>query len=445
MKKIYLIKKHLGDVEICLPNGYTQLEYIEFHGQEWIDTGIKLTTANTDIVVENTFMQEANALNSTNDCVMGARSGSGAAQGYKFTNCYGGYFENQGYGVPSIGTTRPGKKITLRYELSPNRQTLYDNGNIVYDNITAQTPAATTYNLTIGAMNSNTKTWNFHGNIYECYMSIADVDIFHMIPAKRNSDNKYGFYDLVRETFYMDGSGKNTLSGPVLKERKTYVLKRSVSDYLIPDLYQEVEYIQNESSGAAWIDTGLSLGIDYQIDCDMQVVGAAKSNYWWGQNQVNSMEYNAMYNVSNLEYNWKTISGIKTETGNRLKMTQTLNNDGTVTITTSGGTNTTVPAAVNKNDGRLLIFACNPNPVDQPTSARVYGSQMRLYRFTVHMGDWIISDLIPVKRKSDNAVGVYDLIRKIFITKKTGTLTAGPNVTRTPVIKKYLVCKEVND
>jgi hypothetical protein len=40
----------------------------------------------------------------------------------------------------------------------------------------------------------------------------------------------------------------------------------------------------------------------------------------------------------------------------------------------------------------------------------------------------LVSNLIPVKRRSNGVVGIYDEIRNVFITPTGGSFTAGPEV-----------------
>lgn len=50
------------------------------------------------------------------------------------------------------------------------------------------------------------------------------------------------------------------------------------------------------------------------------------------------------------------------------------------------------------------------------------------YNFSLYDGDNLIKDLVPCYRKTDNVIGMYDLISKTFITSDVGTLSKGPNI-----------------
>ena len=67
----------------------------------------------------------------------------------------------------------------------------------------------------------------------------------------------------------------------------------------------------------------------------------------------------------------------------------------------------------------ICLFALNNN-----NSAVQQGPGCRIYRIRFYDGDDLIRDYIPAKRKSDQALGMYERITKQFITKSgTGDFT----------------------
>lgn len=58
----------------------------------------------------------------------------------------------------------------------------------------------------------------------------------------------------------------------------------------------------------------------------------------------------------------------------------------------------------------------------------------RVYEAKLWKNNQIVLDLVPVKRVSDNAVGFYNKVDGKFLTATSGSLTAGPDVTPTPVV-----------
>jgi hypothetical protein len=56
---------------------------------------------------------------------------------------------------------------------------------------------------------------------------------------------------------------------------------------------------------------------------------------------------------------------------------------------------------------------------------------MRLYRGKIYDNtNHLMRDFIPARRKSDNVLGLYDIITNTFyINSGTGTFVAGPNLS----------------
>ncbi len=83
---------------------------------------------------------------------------------------------------------------------------------------------------------------------------------------------------------------------------------------------------------------------------------------------------------------------------------------------------TTDPSYEGNIEYSIYLFARN-NGIDG------VGNQatMRLYSYSISNGAQIIQNLIPVKRASDNVIGMYDTVTNTFFTNAgTGTFIAGP-------------------
>lgn len=55
-------------------------------------------------------------------------------------------------------------------------------------------------------------------------------------------------------------------------------------------------------------------------------------------------------------------------------------------------------------------------------------SYSQISYFKVSDGDTVLMELIPARRNSDSAVGMYDLVSNNFLTSPSGTIKAGPKV-----------------
>ena len=198
---------------------------------------------------------------------------------------------------------------------------------------------------------------------------------------------------------------------------KTYQYKIR-SQAKLPSTYQAVEYIT--FAGAQQINTGIQFnpatdGFDVSFkasttDQNGMILGSSSGPYMW------------VYYY---------------QSGNRI---------GFYTYSTSGQLASSVTARdVNKHvasysskqaymDG-VLVGNWTSSSFATPNSYFFVGSyngnyyfKGNIYYVTIYRNGTIIRDLIPVKRVSDSAVGMYDLANGIFYTNSgSGSLTAGPN------------------
>ena len=85
---------------------------------------------------------------------------------------------------------------------------------------------------------------------------------------------------------------------------------------------------------------------------------------------------------------------------------------------------TTVPFSKEKS---LYLFALHYTDLDGVESAEIGPATIQLNNFKIYEEDILKHDFIPCRRNSDNEVGLYDYVTKVFkIGEGTGTFNAGP-------------------
>lgn len=68
-----------------------------------------------------------------------------------------------------------------------------------------------------------------------------------------------------------------------------------------------------------------------------------------------------------------------------------------------------------------------------------YSFKGKIYNYKIYDNDVLIRDYIPVKRKSDEVLGLYDMIsNKFFINKGTGNFEEGEESTKSQLQKRIL-------
>ena len=181
----------------------------------------------------------------------------------------------------------------------------------------------------------------------------------------------------------------------------------------LPSKYEELEYIQ--STGTQYIDTGINPKIKPRAVVKMAIINATDCDYW-GNNAVNGSCYYAdfkSYNLQYYRYGATTSQNVNFTVGQNEIHTWDVSDkvyvDGSLKFTS---TNT---YTYNSSQKTIQIFK----------AARAsYYSSYKLYNFKLYDGDELCRNFVPAKRKSDNVIGLYDLVsHKFFTNSGTGSFT----------------------
>lgn len=225
-----------------------------------------------------------------------------------------------------------------------------------------------------------------------------------------------------------DNSIKGTVTGTTITLTDQYPTK--LLDYKVkgnsiqhraelPVEYQEVEYI--ESTGTQAIDTGHdATNKKYKAVLDTQFTQAteysqillsAGINAWCGQ----------IRNVYGIGGSYKTtISSLDRAT---LEFIGNYENNISCRLKIN---NEEVIRPYMQNEGNVSLFA----GIEQQTTFS-YHSKAKLYSAKLYdENNTLIRDFIPCYRKSDNVIGLYDIVNNRFYTNAgTGTFSKGNNVS----------------
>ena len=213
----------------------------------------------------------------------------------------------------------------------------------------------------------------------------------------------------------------------------------------LPNEYQEVEYI--ESTGTQYIDTGVAPTNKTNIKLDIEFI-SGESNKWIPliaeRTKVSAYSgYSAMFGIwinSNtkeiaLNYADTDTAGITGTNGSGRHVYSNTENkfylDNTLikTLSTSSFT-----SALN-----LYIFALNELFIGS-TKIETRNCTAKLYELKIYDDSTLIRDFIPCYRKSDNEIGLYDLVNNQFYTNAgTGVFLMGAEVNKADVNLKPLI------
>lgn len=380
-----------------LPEGYTELAYIESTGTQYIDTGF-VPNQNTRVLV--TF--ETETCNNDYRAVFAARTTSGNKDSVGFylsnANVFTGFYGNAtSFSFSGI-------------DFAGNHIVDWNKNVVTLDGVT-QTLTAQTFNsgcpLFLCAVDNAGTVFNkhfLHGKIYSCQIYDNSTLVRDFVPC-RNPYGDVGLYDLVNAQFY-GNAGTSTFVGNVPVVRPT-----------LPIGYTELSYIQ--SSGTQYIDTGFKMNQDSRVVMKVQPT-VEPSSYGWlfegrdtgGKASKGVIYFNgdwcADYNVAlaATRYHFTTVSPL-----------DVLNIDYNKNSCTINGETGTFAAETFQSTTNLALLALNTSgTVNYFVSAKLYSSR-------VYDNGVLIRDFVPC-RNPNGEYGLYDLVNaKFYGNAGTGSFT----------------------
>ena len=188
-----------------LPEGYTQVDYIESHGKEYIDTGVN-ADSNLRTVLDMAYTKPE----ATNQNVGAINMGKGQVR-YHILPQYESFrifIQNSNFiNTISLDTNRHLYDIDV-----PNHIIKVDKNNYSLNT----TSFNVELNFWLFGRNSDSTIYKSKNKLYKCRMYVSGVLVRDFIPCYRNSDNEVGLYDLVNGVFYTNqGTGAFTYGSVV--------------------------------------------------------------------------------------------------------------------------------------------------------------------------------------------------------------------------------------
>ena len=200
IKKMYVGIPTVDFKEIELPDGYTQVEYVESNGTQYIDTGFKANN-NTRVVMDFEITDKPTDIHA----LYGARASTTSScfvflwSGSRFRVYYNNSYNDIGNADVTGGRTVDQNKET----------TLFDDASRTYENVEFATPK--TLKL-LASDNGGTVRWNAYAKVYSCKIYDNDVLIRNYVPCV-NANGIAGLYDLVHDEFYTNAGTGEFLTG----------------------------------------------------------------------------------------------------------------------------------------------------------------------------------------------------------------------------------------
>ena len=376
-----------------LPDGYTELEYIESTGTQYIDTEFK-PNQNTrvagvfktiDIDIPYFWWGARTSSETMNFCTL--RVGSGIRSDYGES------------------------KVKVLSSPSTEKVLIDQSKNICTYATTSINNEISTfvsqYSLFLFAANTGGSAGYFgHHKMYSCQIYDNSNLIRNFIPCI-NPTGSAGLYDVINGKFYGNAGTGVFISGS--------------PKVTLPNGYTQLEYI--ESAGLQYIDTGFVPNQDTRVVAEFESLIATGGFPVFGSRQSGSSK---TYTFGTTGANNCWLSGYNNSSVNSGKKEDMMRHivdknkavcylDGVV-IATSTYANFASP-------GTLWIFRFYSGDGDNA----VYG-KLKMYACKVYDNGILVRDLLPCKITS-GMVGLYDIVgAKFYENKGSGAFTAGPEV-----------------
>lgn len=195
-----------------LPSGYTELEYIQSSGTQYIDTGFK-PTGNTRVVVDFLAYNQTTAQQS----IFGSRPGASGRftlfTGHSTASLQVDYNTEKSLADQDVEIS--GLDLTKRVNISISNKLVIDGTTV---SSTAIKSFTSTYDMYLFA-NNNIGVVQLPSslNLYSCAIYNDNALVRNFVPCK-NPDGVVGLYDSVNSQFYQNAGTGSFTAGPEVEQ-----------------------------------------------------------------------------------------------------------------------------------------------------------------------------------------------------------------------------------
>ena len=384
-----------------LPEGYTELEYIEASENQWLNTGFN-PNQNTRLVMDFEIMDSGNLRG-----VFGSR--------IAYLNTAYGLFSN-GNGQHTMfqddfgnSTNNPIPSTVGRYFVDKNKnETEINESTHTFPSATFQSQ----YSLYLFAVNTAGTPTGLEGSIrlYSCQIYDNGTLIRDYVPCT-NPSGQVGLYDLKTEEFYGNSGTGSFIAGP--------------APVKLPDGYTQLEYIQ--SSGTQYIDTGFKPDVNTRVIAEISDYTSGTAGMF-GERPVASSSADTQFgiivpaspsNTVRLDWFGGQTASITTDS----LLARTIIDVNKNTLSAYGETVSVNYRSTGESIYNMYLFCYNN------VGEANYLCSYKMYRFQVYDGAVLVRNFIPCKDPSGN-IGLYDLVNLAFYENAgSGSFTAGQEVS----------------
>lgn len=386
------------------PHGYTQLDYIEATGTQYINTGVKDSAL---------WQFDIQFMDTTTRQLMGYGGNGAEYWGMQVNGCYG--IAEWNY----IANTNGGQRDLV----------VHDFRNIGSNTVWVQ-------NKTTGVSNQDVSqseyvlfalgagSYGCKARLYRCRCTQGSTLLRDFIPAKRNSDGAIGLFDIVNNNFYINNGSGSFVAG-------------------YKDKYIWLDYI--ESTGTQYINTKYSASEGFKGEVLFEyltlnnnngyIVGSHNLNSPYGRNGV-GLNSSVLWELGTGDTcpsanSTPTVGTKYTLNFSTVKGNSYLDINGSRAITTSDNTS--------RSAYDVYVFY---NQYSQ--NANVATTQGRLYSLKIYTHDDIlVRDFAPCINPMGE-VGLFDKVTKTFFGNEGSDNFIAGNKTSIPLYNRWIQTSSPN-
>lgn len=414
-----------------IPSYLQQLDYIASSGSQYINLDYICKTNNLNIELDMAW----------------TGSSTGAFETFI------GFMQSTSQTVPRIGlhkyssalmfgadaTTTSGISLTAnerfiyKGDFTSGAQKLYKNGSQIANNTTSYNFTSNTCPLYLFARYCPNSMNYATMRLYSCIIKEGTSIVKQLIPCYNIMTEEIGLYDLISKNFYTNAGTGKFIKGNVIFNNNISLISFSPvlpETALLPKLYQRVQYIQ--SSGTQYINTTKPVHMNWKYEIDFQQNTSGTFRTWGAFNQQSYVGPNcSLTYVSNqFAIRWESRAANNQESRSFGMAVNTDRHkliidkgvpifDGTGFTKTAGHSDsfvTSYPA---------FLFTINPGGTAPTTNLNG-----KIYSYKVWDENNILQQwFVPCYKKSDNMVGMFDIIEKKFYNNNgTGNFIKGGNI-----------------
>lgn len=393
----------LNTSEPILPDGYTQLEYLESKGSQYINLGFGFQGSD-DVEIDFQMTQAPTSA----EGIFGGRDTS-SVRGYMLyaeARTDGFVFMHNNTYITNINNDWYDRHVFKK-----------TGSNIYFDGVANSQTVSASFTQTRTALifswrNEGAAPVNSKSRIFSFTVTRSGAKYCELVPAKRDSDSVLGMYDIVRNTFLTNSGTGTFVAGPAVAQ--------TFDDF--PQDFTKLEYI--ESNGSQALDTDYTPNSDTRVVLDYKLTKLI-TNDWsgmFGARDSSAANAYAYWADTNGKYrsDYSTEGSLfgKQNTNRHTvdKNKNVLKEDGVVVSTNA--------AATFSSNFPMYLFCGNHG------GSPMHYANMRLYSCKIYNDDVLVRDYVPVKRKRDSSIGLYDKVNRVFYTSiTTSNFVSGPEIS----------------